>query len=52
MSEKDVCERFGVTRYAARAALNKLQLAGLIVTVPGQGRRVAGAPSTSNAGRH
>jgi DNA-binding GntR family transcriptional regulator len=41
-SEKDLCERFGLTRYAARAALMRLEVEGLIVAVHGRGRFVAG----------
>ena len=37
----DVCERFGVTRHAARRALATLEDAGLIVSVHGKGRFVA-----------
>jgi DNA-binding GntR family transcriptional regulator len=37
----EVCERFGVTRHAARRALAVLEDAGLIVSVHGKGRFVA-----------
>lgn len=40
-SEKDLCERFGLTRYAARAALMALEFEGLIVAIHGRGRFVA-----------
>lgn len=41
-SEKDLCERFGLTRYAARAALMRLEVEGLIVAIHGRGRFVVG----------
>jgi DNA-binding GntR family transcriptional regulator len=39
-SEKDLCERFGLTRHAARAALMTLEVEGWIVAVHGRGRFV------------
>jgi DNA-binding GntR family transcriptional regulator len=45
-SEKDVCERFGVTRYTARAALGELERDGLIVAVHGRGRFLADSAAT------
>ena len=47
LSEKEVCARYGLTRYAARLALHELESAGLIVTVHGRGRRVADATKPS-----
>src|SRR5262249_1045001 len=43
LSEKDVCDRYDLTRYAARLALAELEAAGLIVAVHGKGRRGAEA---------
>jgi len=40
LSEKDLCERFDLTRYGARAVLSALEHEGLIVTVHGRGRFV------------
>lgn len=45
LSEKDVCERFGLSRYASRLALSELESAGLIVAVHGKGRAVTEARS-------
>lgn len=41
LSEKAVCERFDLTRHAARAALAALEVEGLIVAIHGRGRFVA-----------
>jgi DNA-binding GntR family transcriptional regulator len=41
LSEKAVCERFGVSRYASRLALSELEALGLIVAIHGKGRLVA-----------
>jgi len=40
LSEKEVSERFGLSRYASRLALGELEAAGLIVAVHGKGRVV------------
>lgn len=42
LSEKDLSERFGLTRYGARAVLSALELEGLIVAIHGRGRFVVG----------
>ena len=44
LSERDLCERYGLTRYGARTALARLEAEGLIVAVHGRGRFVAGKP--------
>ncbi|MGI9002250.1 MAG: GntR family transcriptional regulator [Pseudonocardia sp.] len=41
MSEKDLCERFGLTRYGARRAFAALEADGLVVAVHGRGRFVS-----------
>ncbi len=41
LSEKDVSERFTLTRHAARSALAALETEGLIVAIHGRGRFVA-----------
>lgn len=41
LSEKDVCERFALTRHAARVVLAALEAEGLIVAIHGRGRFVA-----------
>ncbi len=41
MSEKDLCERFGLTRYGARTALATLEAQGLVVAAQGRGRFVS-----------
>jgi DNA-binding GntR family transcriptional regulator len=43
-SESALVERHGVARGTVRAALALLEDEGLIESVPGQGRRVVGAP--------
>lgn len=40
-SEKDLGERYGLTRYGARRAFAVLEAEGLIVAVHGRGRYVA-----------
>ena len=42
LSEKDLGERFGLTRYAAKAAFAALEADGLIISVHGRGRFVSG----------
>ena len=44
LSEKDLCERYGLTRYGARTAFARLEAEGLVVAVHGRGRFVAGKP--------
>lgn len=41
MSEKDLCDRFGLTRYGARRAFAALEADGLLVAVHGRGRFVS-----------
>jgi DNA-binding GntR family transcriptional regulator len=41
LSEKDLCERYGLTRYGARAAFATLEAEGLVIAVHGRGRFVA-----------
>lgn len=43
LSEKGVCDRFGLSRHAARSALAVLEAEGLIVAIHGRGRFVAPA---------
>ena len=47
LSERDVSERFSVSRYTARVALAELEAAGLIVARHGRGRFVADTRPTS-----
>jgi DNA-binding GntR family transcriptional regulator len=49
-SEKAVAERFGVSRYTARAALSELEAGGLIVARHGRGRFVADQPPHKTKG--
>ena len=41
LSEKDLCERFNLTRYGARTVLMTLEIEGLIVAQAGRGRFIA-----------
>ncbi|WP_017584898.1 GntR family transcriptional regulator [Nocardiopsis ganjiahuensis] len=41
--EHDLCEEFGVSRPTIRSAIGLLQDKGLVITVRGKGRYVAGA---------
>ena len=43
-SERELCERFGVSRTTARRAISDLVHAGVLSTVGGKGTFVAGAP--------
>jgi DNA-binding GntR family transcriptional regulator len=43
LTEKDLCERYGLTRYGARRAFARLEAEGLVVAVHGRGRFVAEA---------
>lgn len=47
LSEKEVCERYGVTRYAARQALSELESAGLLTATHAHRRRVRRADRPS-----
>jgi DNA-binding GntR family transcriptional regulator len=44
LSETDLCERYGLTRYGARTAFARLEAEGLVVAVHGRGRFVAETP--------
>jgi DNA-binding GntR family transcriptional regulator len=47
-SEKTLCERFGVSRYAARLALGELEASGLIATIHGKGRFIVDSDETTS----
>ena len=48
-SERELCERYGVSRTTARRAIADLVHAGLLYTVAGKGTFVAEAPPTNDA---
>lgn len=46
-SEAKLCERFGVSRTAARRALAQMEGTGMLATVHGKGRTVRALPASS-----